>query len=88
MVEVKGLTLFWTTGPELKSNLTLKNLNNDQPLISAFSNTAESFLELFMRIEEVITKLRSFDCYTNSPCQYLRKCQGKSIENMDTDVKL
>ena len=60
---------------------------NDQPLISAFINTAESFLE-FTRIDEVITKLRSFDCYTNSPCQYQRKCQGKSIENMDTDVKL
>ena len=41
-----------------------------------------------MRIKEVITKLRSFDFLHKFSLQYLRKYQGKSIENMDTDVKL
>ena len=34
----------------------------------------------------MITKLQSFDCYTNSHCQCHRKCTEKSIENMDAHV--
>ena len=35
-----------------------------------------------------MANLRKFDCETNSPCQYWRKCIEKSIENMDTDVRV
>ena len=35
----------------------------------------------------MIANLRGFDCYTNSPCQYQRKCTEKSMENLDTDVE-
>ena len=38
-----------------------------------------------MRMKGMITNLRSFDCKTNSPCQYLKKCMEKSIENIDTE---
>ena len=30
----------------------------------------------------------ALDCYTNSPCQHLRKCMENSMENMHTDVRL
>ena len=45
------------------------NAKNDQHLISPYSDTADSVIKI-MRIQEMITNLRSFDCYTNSPCQY------------------
>ena len=63
------------------SNLNLRlpvhlnhlNPKNDQHLISPYINTAESFT-MIVRIKEMIVNLRSFDFYTNSPCQYQRKC--------------
>ena len=63
------------------------NPDSDQYLISPYSNMAESFIKI-MRINEMITTQRSFDCSTNSPCQYQRKCIGKSMENMDADVRV
>ena len=30
----------------------------------------------------------ALDCYTNSPCQHLRKCMENSMENMLTDIRL
>ena len=39
-------------------------------------------------VKEMITNLRSFDYWINSPCQYQRKCEGKSMEKMDTDVRV
>ena len=41
-----------------------------------------------MRIREMISNLRSFDCYTNSPCQYQWKCIEKSKEKTETDVRI
>ena len=41
-----------------------------------------------MRIKEMINTLRGFDCLTNSPCQYHRKCIENSVENMGTDVRV
>ena len=35
---------------------------------------------------EKIIKLRSFDCETNSPCQYQREYVGKSKEKINIDV--
>ena len=32
--------------------------------------------------------LRGFDCYMNSPFQYQRTSVEKSIENMETDVRV
>lgn len=63
------------------SNLNLRlpvhlnhlNPKNDQHLISHYINTAESFI-MIVRIKEIIANLRSFDFYTNSPCQYQKKC--------------
>ena len=43
------------------TNSTPKNPNSDQHVISLDSNTAESFIKI-MRIKEMITKLRNFDC--------------------------
>ena len=48
---------------------------------------AESFIKI-MRINEMITTQRSFDCSTNSPCQYQRKCTERGMENIDTDVRV
>ena len=64
--------------------LTPLNFENDQYLISLYSDTVESFITI-MRIEEMITNLGIFDFYTNSPFQYQIKCIEKSIENMDTE---
>ena len=36
----------------------------------------------------MINTLRGFDCLTNSPCQYQRKCIENSVENMGTDVRV
>ena len=40
----------------------------------------------------MIASLRSFDCKTNSPCQYqkkyIEKIIEKIIENMDADVRI
>ena len=63
--------------------LTPLNSENDQYLISLYSDTVESFITI-MRIKEMITNLGIFDFYTNSPFQYQIKCIEKSIENMDT----
>ena len=43
---------------------------------------------MIVRIKEMIVNLRSFDFYTNSPCQYQRKCVEKSLENMHADVRV
>ena len=76
--------------------LTLRYFNTlnptiDQHLISPYRNTAESLTEI-MRIKEMIASLRSFDCKTNSPCQYQKKyietIIEKIIENMDADVRI
>ena len=61
------------------------NLKSDQYLISPYSNTTESFIEV-MRIKEMITNLRSFNSQTNSLGLYHRKCIENSMENIDTDV--
>ena len=41
-----------------------------------------------MRIKELIAILRSFDYYTDSPCQYKRKSIDESSENIDSDVRV
>ena len=58
---------------------------SDQHLISPYINTAQSFTKI-TKIEEMIINLRSYNCVTNSPCQYQRKCIESSLENMDTEV--
>ena len=63
------------------------NAKNDQHLISPYSDTADSVIKI-MRIQEMITNLRSFDCYTNSPCQYPTNWIEKSMENLETSVRL
>ena len=35
-----------------------------------------------MAIKEIISNLGGFDCWTNSPSQYQRKCIGNSIKNI------
>ena len=39
-------------------------------------------------MREMITKLETFDCWTNSPFLYQGKCIEKSIKNMDTDHRV
>ena len=69
-------------------NFSLYSLpKSDQHLISPNNNTAKSFIEI-MRIKEMITDLKGFDCYSNSPFQYQRKNVERSIENIDTDVRV
>lgn len=46
----------------------------------------ESVLLKIVRIKEMITNLRGFDCWTNSPSQHLKKCIVKSMENLYIDV--
>ena len=58
---------------------------SDQDLISPHSNTATSF-NIIMTITEMIANPRSFDCYTNFPCQHQRKCMKKSLKKINTDV--
>ena len=60
---------------------------SDQHLISPNNNTSESFIKI-MRIKEMITNLRSFDCSTNSPSQQQRTCLANSMENMHSDVRV
>ena len=79
----------WFSGEDARRTwwlLTLNPLNpkSDQYLISPYSNTAEPFIKN-MRVKEMITKLKNFDCSTNSPSQYQRKCIEKGKENVDTD---
>ena len=57
----------------LPVHLNHLNPKSDQHLISPYINTVESFI-MIVRIKEIIANLRSFDFYTNSPCQYQRKC--------------
>ena len=69
-------------------NFSLCSLpKSDQHLISPNSNAAKSFIEI-MRIKEMITDLKGFDCYSNSPFQYKRKNVEKSVENIDADVRV
>ena len=63
------------------------NPASDQHLISPYNNTSESFIKI-MRIKEMITNLRSFDCSTNSPSQQQRTCLVNSMENMHSDVRV
>ena len=69
---------------DINCELTPLNSENDQHLISLYSDTVGSFITI-MRIEEMITNIGIFDFYTNSPFQYQIKCIEKSIENMDTE---
>ena len=63
------------------------NPESDQHLISPYSNISESFIKI-MRTKEMIATWRVFDCSTNSPCQYWRKCIDESMENVDTGVRV
>ena len=72
---------------QFQMRLNPLNPKSDQHVISPYSNTAESFTRI-MRIKEMIANLKSYDCKTNSPCQYQRKCIAKSVENMDAGVKV
>ena len=36
----------------------------------------------------MIANLSSFDCETNSPNPYQRKCKANSVENMGTDIRV
>ena len=36
----------------------------------------------------MIANLSSFDFQMNSPCQWQKKCMEKSMENMDTDIRV
>ena len=63
------------------------NPASDQHLISPYNNTSESFIKI-MRIKEMITNLRSFDCSTNSRSHQQRTCLANSMENMHTDVRV
>ena len=67
--------------------VNLLNPKSHQHLISPYSNVAELFIKI-LRKKEVIAKLRSFDCYTNSPCQYQKKGIQKRMENVDADVRV
>ena len=64
------------------------NPKSGQHLISSYRNTAESYFIKIMRIKEMTANLRSFDLQINSPCQYQKKHIGKSVENMDNDVRV
>ena len=70
-------------------NVFLNSLDpkSDQHPISPNSNTAKSFIKI-MRIKEMITNVRSFDLQINSPCQYQKKYIEKSMENLDTNVRV
>ena len=72
---------------QFQMRLNPLNPKSDQHVISPYSNTAESFIKI-MRRKEMITNPKSYDCETNSPCQYRRKCTEKSIENMDAGVRV
>ena len=63
------------------------NPKKDQHLLSRYWNTAELFIKI-MKIKEMIANLRSFDLQVNSPCQYQKMHIEKSIQNMDTDVRV
>ena len=60
---------------------------SNQHLISPYNNTAESLTEI-MRIKKMPDNLRSFDLHMNSPCQNQKKHVEKSMENMETDVRV
>ena len=62
-------------------------LKSDQHLTSPFSNATESFIKI-MRIKKMIANPRTFDYYTNSPCQYQTTSIEKCMENIDTDVRV
>ena len=64
------------------------NPKSGQHLISSYRNTSEPYFIKIMRIKEMTANLRSFDLQINSPCQYQKKHIGKSVENMDNDVRV
>ena len=41
-----------------------------------------------MKTKEVIANFRSFVWKNNSLCGHLKKCTGKSMKNMDYDVRV
>ena len=73
----------------LVNSSTINPLNpkSDQHLISPYNITPESHIKV-MRIKEMITREEPYDWKTNSPCQHDRKCIKKSVENMQTDVRV
>ena len=60
---------------------------SDQHKISLYRSIAESVIKV-MRIKEMIANLGSFDLLMNSPCQCQRKSIEKSVENIDTEVRM
>ena len=64
------------------------NPKSGQHLISSYRNTSEPYFIKIMRIKEMTANLRSFDLQINSPCLYQKKHIGKSVENMDNDVRV
>ena len=63
------------------------NPKRDQHLLPRYWNTAELFIKI-MKIKEMIANLRSFDLKMNFPCQYQKTHIEKSIQNVDTDVRV
>ena len=68
-----------------------KMLREDLLILSVLRVTSILFLLtvilLNLRRKGITDNLRGFDCYTYSPCYHQQEFIGKSIENMDTDVK-
>ena len=63
------------------------NPKSDQHQISPYNNTAKPLIKIII-LKEMIANPRGFDLQMNSPCQYQMKHMEKSMENMDTDVKV
>ena len=56
-------------------------------LISPYSNTAKSFIEIIRIKEMITTNVGSFYCQMNSH-QYHGECVEKIMENIETDVRM
>ena len=76
--------IVYNESDDLLNPLTPKS---DQHLTSLYNITTESNIKV-TRIKKMIANPRSFDCSTNSPCQYQGGCMGKSMKNIDTDVRV
>ena len=76
-----------TSSRTLVFPLNSLNPKSDQHPNFPYSNTAESFI-IIMRIKEMIANLRCFDCKTNFPRLDQRRRVEKSVQNMDTDVRV
>ena len=63
------------------------NPKSGQHLISSYRNTAEPFIKI-MRIKKMTANLRSFDLQINYPCLYQNKHIEKSVENINSDVRV